>query len=172
MEGTTRVTPTDALRELVKAHRSRRGWSQTDLARRIGTLERMAVARIESGDRGVSLDEAVALAVALDVPLVRLIAPAEGSDRVELGTGVECSASEARAWMRGDRMLPGQDRRAFLDALMDWRLDAEGDEDAWATAAMQFELAREGPAVAGPPEDGPRPSVAEGDDDGTRSEAR
>jgi transcriptional regulator with XRE-family HTH domain len=68
------VTIADDFARLVTARRQELGLSQTEVARRmkvrIGGWFQQTVARTESGDRPVRLDEAVALADALEMPLV------------------------------------------------------------------------------------------------------
>jgi len=60
------------------------------------------VARIETGKRGVSLDDAVALSVALDVPLVRLIAgQAVDDEQIALAPARVYPADLARRHMIG-----------------------------------------------------------------------
>ena len=44
-----------ALAEAVRARRAKRGWSQTELARRMGSSQ-SRVAKLEAGDRSVSID--------------------------------------------------------------------------------------------------------------------
>jgi transcriptional regulator with XRE-family HTH domain len=74
----SRLTPSQAVARSVKRARQLQNWNQQQLAHRLTELglptRQSTIARIETGKRGVSLDDAVALSVALDVPLVRLIA--------------------------------------------------------------------------------------------------
>ncbi len=89
--------------------------------------DRSAIARVELGQRTLSLDEAFLYALALDVAPVHLFAPPgnEGDvidkdERLNLGaTGrgprVECSAVEMRRWIRGEApMYPPQNPRAYF----------------------------------------------------------
>lgn len=64
--------------ERMKAVRSARHWSAQKLADRSG-VTRIAISRIEVGRRRVTLDEAVALADALGLPLADMIRPGEFS---------------------------------------------------------------------------------------------
>lgn len=61
----------------VRRHRERLGMSQSELARRMAELDmswhQMTVARTESGDRPLRLDEALALANIFHVPLENLL---------------------------------------------------------------------------------------------------
>src|SRR4051794_40249041 len=63
----------------VQAIRKRRGMSQQQLAARLGELgrplQKAAIAKIESRDRRVDVDDLAALAVALNVSLARLVLP-------------------------------------------------------------------------------------------------
>lgn len=52
--------------------RSRRGWSQARLARRV-SLDQSMIARIETGDRRVTVDDLVELAEALGVTPAALL---------------------------------------------------------------------------------------------------
>lgn len=52
--------------EVIKAHRLKRGWTQTDLADRVG-LSRTSVTNIEIGRQRVLLSDLFAFARALDV---------------------------------------------------------------------------------------------------------
>jgi transcriptional regulator with XRE-family HTH domain len=64
--------------ERVKQIRTVLNWSAQEVANRSG-ISRVAIARIEVGDRGVSLGDAVALSDALGVPLADMIRPGEFS---------------------------------------------------------------------------------------------
>lgn len=60
--------------ERMKAIRTARGWSCQRLANLSG-VPRTAISKIEYGERGVPLGDAVALAEALEVPLADMIRP-------------------------------------------------------------------------------------------------
>lgn len=62
----------------LRALRAERGWSQEDIALEAG-LHRTFVAHVERGTRNISLDNIERLAVALGVPVVRLLQPGETS---------------------------------------------------------------------------------------------
>jgi transcriptional regulator with XRE-family HTH domain len=66
------------------------------------------VARIESGSRAVSIDELFVLAAVLDVPPVDLLTPLEDEAKVQVGK-LRVPVPFARAWIRGDTLLPGGD---------------------------------------------------------------
>ncbi len=52
--------------------RKAKGLTQTDLARSVGALDRAAISKIESGIRGIGLDEATSIASALGYSVTAL----------------------------------------------------------------------------------------------------
>lgn len=70
------MTPTDVLRTNLRAWRAATRCSHSELVTRLAelgwTVDRTALVRIESGSRGVSLDEAHLIARVLDAPLSTL----------------------------------------------------------------------------------------------------
>lgn len=106
--------------------RLRKEWtSQQKLADRLSELghaiDRSALARIERGTRGVPLDEALAIAAALEVSPLSLVLPAESGDPIAITPSIVVTSAEARAWLRGDEPLPGQDREFFEQELpVEW----------------------------------------------------
>lgn len=54
--------------------RKARGLSQADLGQKVG-LNKVAVLRIETGERHIRLDEAIRIANALSVPLYQMLRP-------------------------------------------------------------------------------------------------
>jgi transcriptional regulator with XRE-family HTH domain len=76
-------------RERVKKERDRRGWSQADVAKMLGDkgikgIYPTTVAKIESGERAVRIDEATALADLFAVPLDALLGRKHHSQEDEL----------------------------------------------------------------------------------------
>jgi transcriptional regulator with XRE-family HTH domain len=76
-------------RERVKKERDRRGWSQADVAKMLGDkgikgIYPTTVAKIESGERAVRIDEATALADLFEVPLDALLGRKQNSQEDEL----------------------------------------------------------------------------------------
>lgn len=72
------ILPTDLFANRLRAERERQGISQAELARRMETwlgtnLGQTAILRMEQRTRAVRLDEAVAAAKVLGVPLIALI---------------------------------------------------------------------------------------------------
>jgi transcriptional regulator with XRE-family HTH domain len=76
-------------RERVKKRRDRRGWSQADVAKMLGEkgikgIYPTTVAKIESGERAVRIDEAAALADLFEVSLDALLGRKQNSQEDEL----------------------------------------------------------------------------------------
>ena len=108
--------PSDVLRRRMREIRDRRGVSQRELKRRLKKLgvpiSQSAIALIETGQpsrpgqktpRKVSLDEAVAIAAALDVPpeqLYREPLDRETYEAVEMARAEDPGIREELAWLR------------------------------------------------------------------------
>jgi transcriptional regulator with XRE-family HTH domain len=113
-----------------------RRWTQQDLAdamKRVGyPINRVTIAKIEAGARGVggahgdqpsksgqtrprdvSLEEAIAFAVALDVPPPSLFLPIIRQDDVQLTSRVRIDVDTAHAWTRGERPLDPENARYY-----------------------------------------------------------
>ncbi len=120
------MTPTEVAQARVREVRLARGMTQADVADRLdrlgSPLDRVAVAKIETGARGVSLDDAVALALALDLPPYALIIPDDPEAKVALTPKTKATASEAHLWAVGADPL-GTDPEHYYGAVSDdpWR---------------------------------------------------
>jgi transcriptional regulator with XRE-family HTH domain len=103
----------------LKDARTRRGWKQSDLSIRVTELghplDRATVAKIERGERRVTLDDAVALAAALGFPLMSLLAP-EGEEDVELAPALPLRTRFAQSWMMGWLPLRREDVKDYEEA--------------------------------------------------------
>lgn len=119
--------PSEVVGERVKQARKRRGWKATQLAERcaeVGAsdLTAQAIANIENGRkdretqrrrRHVTVDELLALALALDVAPVHLLTPLdEGGYWVTKTRGIKVGL--VRHWIRGTEPPPKGDRRVFF----------------------------------------------------------
>ena len=105
--------PSEVFRRRVREVRQAKGWTQPQLAEALGAeLTPFAIARLESGKRGVSLDEAVALAAVLGPSLLHMLVPLENT-RVHLAPQLAERAVDARAWIRGQRPLRQADEQLF-----------------------------------------------------------
>lgn len=110
------------LAENVKAIRERLPLTTEQLAERVTGLGRPmranTITKIEKGQRRVDIDDAVALAVALDVNLSTLVLPYSTKGTVRLTDTTEVSAREAWDWTDGRRPLrvpEGDDGSALVD---------------------------------------------------------
>lgn len=116
-------TATEVIGHQVARTRQRRGWTQQRLAQEVaelgGKIGRGAVAKIESGVRGVSLDEALQLGAALRVPPSWLLTPHEARALLEVAPELHAQAWAVRGWLAGRPLeaVKGDDE-ATLFALM------------------------------------------------------
>ncbi|MFD6889116.1 helix-turn-helix domain-containing protein [Streptomyces sp. NPDC059957] len=140
---TSSTTVSDVVAERVKEVRKRRGLTAVQLAERcaaigVPELTPQSVSNIETGRRDkagarrryVTVDELVALAVALEVAPVHLLVPPHPSPRWDGGqhdpndeaayrltpTRTEPSFM-VRRFIRGETPLPGMDERAFYSEI-------------------------------------------------------
>lgn len=97
--------PSEIFARHLRLTREERRMSQADLATKIGT-SKTTVLRTESGQREVSLDEALALAAVLDLTLAQLL---DDDGPVAVAPGYVANTSEVQRWLAGQRPLPGQD---------------------------------------------------------------
>jgi transcriptional regulator with XRE-family HTH domain len=109
--------PSEVAASRIKALRKRHGWTQQQLADRLAELgsplDRVAIAKIELGQRGLPLDEAFSFALALDVAPTNLFLPLEGEE-VRVAGEVVIPSGLARRWVGGQEPLEGQDDRLYF----------------------------------------------------------
>ncbi len=98
--------PTEVLQGQVRVWRDRRKLSAQGLADRIadigGSLSRVAISKIENGDRGVTVDEWLQLAHALAVPPPLLFLDLEAGTYVRVAPAVEIHPWLAWEWVVGN----------------------------------------------------------------------
>jgi len=122
------VHPSELVRMTLRRQRSLRGWTQKQLAERLAKSgyprSQTDVSRLESGERGLSVDDLVALACALNVSPVRLLEGAflDSPPDVAVTSGVVVPYRRFRSWLRGGKPLPAD---------KDWRADSE---EPWSGA--------------------------------------
>lgn len=115
----------------VRELRRRVDMTQEQLAARLAEcgapMDRVTVAKIETGARGVSVDDLLVLGLALDVSPIALLLPGDG-DELPVGSD-SFTSGDLLAWLRGALPLrPLTDSRAessYLDALPDVRAARE-----------------------------------------------
>ncbi|MGH9250758.1 MAG: helix-turn-helix domain-containing protein [Acidimicrobiales bacterium] len=112
-------TPSQALAAAVReCRRTRKGWSQERLSRELDglgvRLHPTAIVKIERGTRGVSVDEAFALALALQVAPVHLLVPLDDDAPVAVTPNTSAPAAEVRDWVRGRRELDDDAERWYF----------------------------------------------------------
>jgi transcriptional regulator with XRE-family HTH domain len=109
--------PSEVFRSRLREVRRLKGWTQQDLAEALARLglniSAFAITRIETGNRGVSLDQAIAMAAVLGVSPLHMIVPLD-DDGVQLAPQLSVTTADARAWLRGQRPLKEADERIFL----------------------------------------------------------
>lgn len=108
--------PSKVFRDRVREARRVRGWTQRDLAAaldRVGVkIDASNVTRLERGNRSVTLDEVIAIAVVLGVSPLHLIVPLDDNG-AQLTPTLTVKTEEARAWLRGQTPLKESDERWF-----------------------------------------------------------
>ncbi|WP_108986970.1 helix-turn-helix domain-containing protein [Streptomyces coelicoflavus] len=112
------VGPIDTIRARTKQLRGHRGWTAAELGARLKPYglrwDRSIVANFEAGRRRtVSVNELLALALVFDVAPVNLLVPVNDAPYQVAANRVE-DADTVRAWVRGQKPLPGVDERTFF----------------------------------------------------------
>jgi transcriptional regulator with XRE-family HTH domain len=101
--------PSEVFRSRLRETRNARGVSQGELARRMRDagypMDKSAVLRIEKGERGISLDEALAFAAILFASPAHLLSP-PGDEIVWLTSNRGFDGEGMRAWLlHGDEWI-------------------------------------------------------------------
>ncbi len=101
----------------VKEVRGRR--SQEWLAQTVTALghpmHQTAIAKIEAGDRKVTVDEMLLLAVALEIPPSLLLLPVESDDDMAVTPTMNVYPWRVWEWLLGEQPLPGRDTPTWYD---------------------------------------------------------
>jgi len=115
--------PSEVFAEQMRIQRARKGWTQRQLAARLAKLgflvHQTTVGKWESGERRISLDEALAISVALDVGPAHMVAGSyvdAAFSRPSIALSQKTppvSARQMRMWVRGQQALWGQDERRY-----------------------------------------------------------
>jgi transcriptional regulator with XRE-family HTH domain len=97
------MRPSEVFAGRLRETRQARGLSQAELARRLTDagrpMSKAALLRIESGERGLSLDEALALAHGLNAVAAHLLSPPNGAF-IALTDSFALDGSGLRDWLR------------------------------------------------------------------------
>jgi transcriptional regulator with XRE-family HTH domain len=128
--------PSDVAAERIRALRKRHGWTQQQLADRLrglgSPIDRVAITKIEAGQRGLPLDEAFLFAFALDVAPINLFLPLEDED-VQIAARTVASSALLRGWVVGEQPLGGpdggQDPRLYFSEVPMWTFQVEQVEN-------------------------------------------
>ena len=133
MGGQAARRPSGVFAEQMRIQRGRRGWTQRQLAARLAkvglVVHQTKIGKWEAGERRITVDEALAICVALDVSPVHMIAGsysdtdiAEPSIALSAAT-VPVSPRQMRLWVRGHQALWGQDDKRFCTEVApdEWR---------------------------------------------------
>ena len=134
--------PSDVIPQQLRRWRKiRGGMSVKELSDRVealgGDLSRVIITKIENGHRGISVDEALLLAAALNVPPPVLFFPFESGTKVAVTPKSVIHPDLAWRWLAGDDPLASTER--WTVGAVEWR---EGQAD-WERAALPLDLYRE-----------------------------
>jgi transcriptional regulator with XRE-family HTH domain len=115
--------PSEMFAEQMRIQRERKGWTQKQLAIRLAKLgflvHQTTIGKWEAGERRITLDEALAISVALDVGPAHMLAGSYLDARfsrpsVALSAKTPpVSARQMRMWVRGEQTLWGQDEKRY-----------------------------------------------------------
>lgn len=127
------MTPNEVVASTVVELRRRFGMTQRDvvdaMAERAGVkMDPATMARLEAGDRRITVNDVFAIAVALGVSPLHILLPRPAQGELEVGD-VAVPFRDARAWLRAETSLDEADAARFRDAtLPDVELRRRADE--------------------------------------------
>lgn len=125
------LLPSQVVSRRVREHRDVHRLTQAELVARLDErcgwrVDRSVIARIEAGDRIVSVDELFFLAMALDTSPTLLLTPADEAELMAPVGRRAMTSNRVRAWILDGVRLWEQDKDAAL----------RSSEAAWARSAM------------------------------------
>jgi transcriptional regulator with XRE-family HTH domain len=136
------AVPSKVFRTRLRLVRRLKGWTQQELAAAMAEagvdLGEPAITRMERGTRGVSLDEAIALAAVLGVSPLHMIVPLDNDAQLDVTPGITVPVLDARSWVRGQRPLREDD-----DDRLFYAQTPEQDWDAIAPRVAERFTSRE-----------------------------
>ena len=108
--------PSKVFRDRMREVRRLKGWTQQRLADELELLgvklDASAITRIEKGTRGVTLDDALAIAAALGVSPLHMLVSLDDNG-TQLAPTLTVPTADARAWLRGQLPLDQADEQLF-----------------------------------------------------------
>ncbi len=120
---TTRTDVSRVVGRQIRWARDELKLSQAQLARRLKdkgvTMRQVTIARLEGGQRRITVDEVFAVAAALGVSPLFLLSGSYTSTPVPVLPGVEVTPNDMRFWLGDDRQLPGLDEDTFFEIVPD-----------------------------------------------------
>jgi transcriptional regulator with XRE-family HTH domain len=107
------LSASDLAGRRIRQIRQRRGWTVKELAERcadVGApgITPTVITNLETrrrASRQITIDELLVLAYILGVPPLLLFVPADGSETLHVGAGVEKDSIEAAAWVANDEAM-------------------------------------------------------------------
>jgi transcriptional regulator with XRE-family HTH domain len=127
------LRPSEVFADNLRGIRERRRWTQQDLADRLAELgaptDRATIARTETRQRGVSLDDAFLYAAAVGAsPLTMTTVSAEGNP-IAIAPNLHHTPYDTRDWIRGNLELRPEDARTY---------QTEVPEEDWIARQRHF----------------------------------
>lgn len=112
------ATPTGTNARRVEQLRNRKGWNAAQLGEALAEhgvpWDRFTVRALENGKRqNVTVTEALALALVLDVAPVYLMVPLDDDVPFQVAPERLEPSGQVREWLRGHAVMPGQDARTY-----------------------------------------------------------
>jgi transcriptional regulator with XRE-family HTH domain len=113
---------TEAFARGLKIQREQQRLSQAELAQRTAEIghgmHQTAIAKIETGDRAVSLADALALAAVLSIDPGQLLSGSYSDEKkVAITSKLALEPRRMRRWLRGRLPLEGSDERRYWEAI-------------------------------------------------------
>ena len=138
-------TPSAVVARRVLEVRERQRLTQQDLAdllRDRGVpVDRATVARVETGSRGISVDDLTLFATALGISPIALLVPLSDDSSVRVTPNLVTPSGAVREWVRGHRQLPGAESRVFRQEVADSEWVATQNSNYRELRALVHDLA-------------------------------
>jgi transcriptional regulator with XRE-family HTH domain len=132
------ITAEQVVADGVKQLRTRRGMTQQELADSLGWPQ-STIARVELGERAISVNDLLALSWALDVAPGYLLAGSFQDDEVPVHQTLRVKPEHALSWIRGYEPLPGLDYRRFVENKPDREFFEQLRPGSGALIAAQYD---------------------------------